>query len=121
MHPSDSIAVLRDQAESVLLDDQPLLGNLLHKVYDRVKEFRLEYVEKGKEDAETYLESWDTADKKRLPRAIFLRLTIEVGDRELVEGAEEGAYEYTFERMIMLPGGDDTPEQQQQGPGQPGR
>jgi prepilin-type N-terminal cleavage/methylation domain-containing protein len=100
------------------VDDDPLRGALYYQVYDRVKEFRLEYIEAGKEDADTHAEEWDTEDRKRLPRAIKLRLTIVVGDpEELAARGETG--EYTFEKIIVLPGGLDA-EPQQGGEGGPG-
>lgn len=101
------------------VDDDPLSDGLYHKVYDRVKEFRLEYIEAGKEDAETYDDTWDSEDKKRLPRAIKLRITIVVGDPDELERRGQSG-QFTFERMIVLPGGDDVPEQSGD-PGNPPR
>jgi prepilin-type N-terminal cleavage/methylation domain-containing protein len=97
------------------VDDDPLEGGLYHKVYGKVREFRLEYVERGKETEEDYAEAWDSKDKKGLPHAILLRITIVVGDpTKLAE--DEGVH--TFERMIVLPGGEDEPESSEpQGPG----
>jgi len=104
------------------VDDKPLADGLYHKVYDRIKEFTLEYVEAGKEDADSFDDSWDTSDKKRLPRAIKLRVTLVVGDPEQLEKLGETG-EHTFERTIVLPAGDDIPEQSGQpgGPGGDGR
>jgi prepilin-type N-terminal cleavage/methylation domain-containing protein len=108
------------------VDDQPLAGSLFHKVYDRVKEFKLEYIEAGKEEDETWAEAWDTETKKTLPRAIHLYMVIVAGDPDILATMDEGAGEVVFDRIIVLPGGDDVPEPQQDpdgpgGPGQPGR
>ncbi len=101
------------------VDDQPLADGLFHKVYDRVKEFRLEYIEAGKEDVDTYDDTWDTTAKKRLPRAIKIHITIVSGDPEVLKRREESG-EFTFERVVVLPGGDDVPEQSDP-PGNGGR
>ena len=111
--PSDNnpgyLELLRREEWGV--DDQPLRDGLYYLVYDRVKEFTLEYVEAGKEDADSHDDTWDTADKKRLPRAIKLRITLAFGDPDAGE-AELEAGEHTFERTIVLPAGDDVPVQQ---------
>jgi prepilin-type N-terminal cleavage/methylation domain-containing protein len=120
LKPSDANPELLElyRREDWGVDDQPLAEGLFHKVYDRVKEFKLEYIEHGKEDAEEYPDAWDTSAKKRLPRAVRITLTIVIGDADELAARDETG-EYTFIRVLVFPGGDDVhPEEQ---PNQPGR
>jgi prepilin-type N-terminal cleavage/methylation domain-containing protein len=116
--PSDADPELLElyRREDWGVDDTPLAQGLFHKVYDRVKEFKIEYIEGGEEDADEYPDTWDTAAKKKLPRAVRLTLTIKIGDDDDLAARDETGL-YTFQRVIVFPGGDDKQPRQQNPPG----
>lgn len=92
------------------VDDRPLEGGDYFKVVDGVKEFTVDWFEKdpsaegGDEDRDATA-TWDSKEKKKLPRSGKITLILE-GKSSDPERADE-AVEYRFTRWVVLPGADD--------------
>jgi len=104
----DSFTLYRREQFGV--DDKPLEGGDYFKVVEAVKEFEIEWFEKdpseegGDEDRDA-AKTWDSKEKKKLPRCGKITLVIE-GRSSDPEKAEE-TVDYRFTRWVVLPGADD--------------
>ena len=118
-----SLALYRREQWGV--DDDPLAGGKYYRIYSRVKEFQLRYIERGEEEkpVDEYPLEWDSAVKKGLPRAVWVRIVLEIGDAEKLEARREEDEEaglFAFERIVQLPQFDDQPiPEAPQDPGTP--
>lgn len=110
--------------ESYYVDSSPLDGGDYYEIYDRVVAFDVKYVgfrveEEERSDQDTLgetayelFESWDSEERKALPTAVVLTLTIEpprLTDKQEIEvdEAERLARRRTFFRVVHLVQADD--------------
>jgi len=116
--------------ESYYVDESPLEGGDYYEVYDRVAGFDIHYVgfraeesERSSQEAlgrhqlETF-ESWDTEQRKAVPTALIVTLTVEAPQLSMIESTrrKDGKRERrTFVRILRLIQADDIPPAQNQG------
>jgi len=131
MRPSDNFAGFAElyRREQPFFDDEPLKGGDYYLVYDRVVSLLIEFFEKPEDDSastsgslaeESGEEEWDAADKKALPFAARITLTLGA-PAEMADNPEEDERRYKFIRWVIFPTAyDEQPKQDDQGPGGPG-
>lgn len=108
--------------ESYYVDQSPLDGGEYYEVYDRVIAFDVVYAgfrveEKERTSSDTIgehaldkFESWDSDERKALPSAVIVTLTIEAprsGGEEPDSGAGKPPRRATMVRIVPLPQADD--------------
>lgn len=92
-HPTEPGVGVLYRREDFFLDAEPLKGGRLVELYDRVTVFDVEYW-----DGKQWRAQWSAkTEKNKLPRAVRVRLTLRVGERD--EPGAERAYLTT----VILP------------------
>jgi len=122
--------------ENFYVDNTPLQGGDYYEIYDRVVAFDVEYVgfpveESERTDQDTLgehryetFESWDSEERRFLPTALVVTLTVEPPMLNVPEGSRrdlERPKRRTFVRIIPLVQADDILPAANPQPGQPGQ
>jgi len=112
--------------EGYYVDESPLDGGDYYEVYDRVAGFDIRYAgyraeesertsqeDLGRHQLETF-ESWDTEQRKAVPTALIVTLTVEAPQLSVIETprADGERERRTFVRIIRLIQADDIPPEQ---------
>lgn len=87
--------------QSYHVDEEPLKGGTYDLLYDRVVSFQLRYLP-SMERTEEYVDTWDAAERKRLPVAVLVDLILEVGPRARGDTGGFGAITRHHRRFIPL-------------------